>query len=63
MMRYVGFKYVEIWNRGDGGSDRGEGEFKDQPRLINRVGDTDNHSEVLFPQFLMVLDIASLPCL
>ena len=28
MMRYVGLKYVEIW-------DRGEDEFKDQPRLIN----------------------------
>ena len=39
MMRYVGLKYVEIWDRGSGigsgiGSDRGEDEFKDQPRLI-----------------------------
>ena len=38
MMRYVGLKYVEIGDRGSGGSDRGSGEedeFKDQPRLIN----------------------------
>ena len=39
-MRYVGLKYVEIGSGigdriRDRGSDRGEGEFKDQPRLIN----------------------------
>ena len=32
MMRYVGLKYVDI---GDRIGDRGEDEFKDQPRLIN----------------------------
>ena len=42
MMRYVGLKYVDIWDRigsgiGSGGSDRGEDEFKDQPRLINKL--------------------------
>ena len=38
MMRYVGLKYVDIWGIDWGsriGSDRGEDEFKDQPRLIN----------------------------
>ena len=39
MMRYVGLKYVEIWDRGSDpiGSGIGSGEedeFKDQPRLI-----------------------------
>ena len=35
MMRYVGLKYDDPENRGERiGSDRGEDEFKDQPRLI-----------------------------